>query len=97
MKLQANCSAEAAGRISRDDISIIPTSFMARTTERAVSSTRTALMVLVRIPETLASSSLKVMAKSSLKKSASSSITTQNRPAAIQTSSLVIDRILPNR
>ena len=51
LKLRATWSAETAGSISRAEMSMMPTTFMARTTVSAVISTSTVFMVVVRMPE----------------------------------------------
>ncbi len=68
-----NCHFEAfrhlegcyGGRISRDDMSIIPTTRMARTTVIDVNNTRIPLIVFVFIPLTFADSSSNVIDRSS--------------------------------
>ena len=66
LKPRATWSAETAGRISSAEISMMPTTFMASTTVRAVRSTSTALMSSALIPDVSARSSSKVMANRSL-------------------------------
>ncbi len=53
------------GMMSSAETSMIPTTLMARTTVRAVRRTRMRLMRSVRMPDVLADSSSKVMARSS--------------------------------
>ena len=60
-----NCSAVTDGMMSSDDTSMMPTTFIASTTVRAVMRTRTLLMRPVFMPEARADSSSKEMATSS--------------------------------
>ncbi len=67
LKLRASCSAVTAGRMSRAETSMIPTTLMVRTTVMAVRRARIVLSLSVPIPDTRANSSSKVIEKISLK------------------------------
>jgi hypothetical protein len=64
-KLRAICSAVTGGRMRRDEVSIIPTIFMARTTVIPVKRTRMAFIFPVSIPDIRANSSSKAVEKCS--------------------------------
>jgi hypothetical protein len=66
LKLLAIWRAVTAGNISNAEMSMIPTTFMDKTTVTAVRRTNIVLMDSVFIPEAFAESSSKVMDKSSL-------------------------------
>ena len=65
LKLFAICKAVTGGRMRRAEMSMIPTTFIARTTVSAMSRTRTLFMRSVFIPDAFADSSSKVMERSS--------------------------------
>lgn len=66
LKLLAICRAVTAGNISNAEISMIPTTFMDKTTVTAVRRTNNVLIDFVFMPEVFAESSSNVMDKSSL-------------------------------
>ncbi len=66
LKLFAIWSAVTAGNISNAEMSMIPTTFMDKTTVTAVRRTNIVLIDSVFMPEAFAESSSKVMDKSSL-------------------------------
>jgi hypothetical protein len=66
LKLLAIWSAVTAGNISNAEMSMMPTTFMDKTTVTAVRRTNNVLIDLVFMPEVFAESSSKVMDKSSL-------------------------------
>jgi hypothetical protein len=65
LKPFAICRAVTGGRIRRAEMSIIPTTFMARTTVSAMRRTRILFIWPVFIPDAFADSSSKVMERSS--------------------------------
>lgn len=64
----AICRAVTAGKISKAETSIMPTTFIANTTVMAVNKVKIVFILLVLIPDTLAYSSSKVAEKRSLYK-----------------------------
>ena len=66
LKLLAIWRAVTAGNMSKAEISIIPTTFMDKTTVTAVRRTNNILMNFVLIPDAFAESSSRVIDKSSL-------------------------------
>jgi hypothetical protein len=65
LKLFAIWRAVTAGKMSNAEMSIIPTTFMDRTTVTAVSRTKIVLISFVFMPEAFAESSSKVMERRS--------------------------------
>ena len=65
LKPRVICRAVTGGRMRRDDMSIIPTTLIARTTVRDVRSTRIVFMAFVLTPLAFADSSSKVMERRS--------------------------------
>lgn len=65
LKLFATCRAVTGGRMRRAEMSMIPTTFIARTTVSAVRRTRTLFMRSVFIPDAFADSSSNVIERSS--------------------------------
>ena len=66
LKLFAIWRAVTAGSISKAEVSMMPTTFMVRTTVIPVRRTRRELIFLTLIPDMLANSSSKVVEKYSL-------------------------------
>lgn len=66
LKLLAIWRAVTAGNMSNAEMSIIPTTFMDKTTVTAVSKTKIVLMNFVLMPDAFAESSSNVMERSSL-------------------------------
>ena len=97
LKPLATWRAVTGGSMRSDDMSIIPTTRIARTTVSDVRRTRIALMVFVLTPLALADSSSKVIERSSWKKNQMTKIRMMERRIDETTSVLLMAKILPKR
>lgn len=96
-KLFDNCRAVTGGSMMSADISMIPTTFMDKTTVTAAINTNIVLTSLEFIPEATADSSSKVKEKRSLKWMEIRKITSAERISERTTSVLLMERMLPKR